>query len=310
MTTLLTDEEAKRYEVLRRDGSTIRALMEKGDWAGLQRWDQNPAFAAWKGPRSGTTLLHLATNWKLDPVLAVPFLLRQGLDPMVLDQQGRSTHSYLFNGPPATRLLWLKTLVAHGLPADLPNADGQTALSMAVKARDEACLAWLIEAGVQATQVDHHKVRHSNHRPSAALFWEAFGMPLTAEEITADFLRACSEGRWSYAWAMLDAGANPLAKNSRGFSSLMLACDRARPPVDLIQRLVELGVDPAQTVTLDHGEVANARTLMERKLEGNRKAERRWTDASLAMARGRQHRLETQVAEQAHPVAHSTRARL
>lgn len=307
--SVLTPEQAQAFQECQRGSANIRRAMEAGEMDALLALDGHPAWSWWRGPTAGSSLLHLATSYPVDPLTFVPFAVRQGISLSELDGKGRSCLAYVFNGPTERRVAWLQALHDAGLPVNHPNANGQTALSMAVLHRDEAALTWLLDAGAQATPQDHLQVRKANRRVLVERFWEAFGMPWESEDLTRDLLDACWEGRWEHTALLLDLGADPLATDKRGYTCLMLACSRARAPVALVERLIGLGVDPAVTVTDPDQQVVSAKTLLEQhNQQQSSRCMRRLQEADEAMARGRRHWLESQL--QQHPVPSTHRNRM
>lgn len=257
--------------------------------------DGHRAWTGWRGPTAGSSWLHMATSYRLDPLTLVPFLVRQGLSLDELDGKGRSCLSYVFNGPVDGRVAWLQALTQAGLPVNHPTRAGQTAISMAVLHRDVNAFEWLLKEGACATAEDHRRIRHANDRALVERFWEAFGTPWGPEELTRDLLEACRDGRWSHVDLLLDRGADALATDERGYTCLMLVCSRARAPVAVVERLIALGVDAAAVATDDEQRVVSAKSLLaQHNQQQTSRSQRRLQEADEAMARGRQQWLESQ----------------
>lgn len=298
--SVLSPEQTQAFYECHRGSQQIRSAMEAGNMDALLALDGHPAWTGWRGPTAGSSWLHMATSYRLDPLILVPFLLQQGLSLEELDGKGRSCLSYVFNGPVEGRCAWLKALTHAGLPVNHPTQAGQTAVSMAVLRRDVKAFDWLLEAGADATSEDHRQVRKANERELVERFWEAFGRPWSSEDLTRDLLDACHEGRWAHVDLLLDLGANALATDERGYTCLMLACSRARAPVTLVERLIALGVDVAAVANDDQGKPVSAKSLLaQHNQQQTSRSQRRLQEADEAMARGRQQWLESQYRHQA-----------
>lgn len=270
----------------------VRVALESKSLDALLALEGDPSVAAWRGAGSDSTALHLAITQGIEAAPALAFLLAHGLDPLARNNRGRTALAFVFESPQAGRLGWLEALWAAGVPVDYPNEDGQTALSLAVCRGPLPLLEWFLARGVTPTARDRVAVlERGSDRECVALFWDTFGEDMTPEQKDAAFVGACGSSRWSMAELLLDRGASPHATDAAGRTGLLLACERGKGSVALVERLVVAGVDPRQPVLGVPGEPVTARSVLAQRTAATSKMKKRKAALEEAMARGTATRL-------------------
>ena len=110
----------------------------------------DPALVNTRNPDTGETALILVTK-RRDSVW-VRFMLDKGADPAIGDRQGMTAlmHAALLNFTDAA-----EELLKKNAPVDQTNRRGETALILAVQARNSAMVRLLVRSGANPDKADH-----------------------------------------------------------------------------------------------------------------------------------------------------------
>lgn len=287
----------------------VRQALSDGNLAFLDATDGRRDIWNMRSPGAQLSKLQLAPGIVRKNVRQVlAFLLAQGLDPMEKDSKGLSLFHHVFKGIRHTREDWIAGLLEAGVPTGLSNDDGQTALSMAIVARNTAVAQQLIDFGVTPSEADRRALKKADCRDGLVLFWNTFGTQMDQDGLNQALLDACSDGLTQKVEALLDLGAEPVLTNSMGWNALTLLGKRSTLEARVVERLVSLGVDPGQPGQDIFGKETtfNSQILNWAEVSG-KKRRKKWRKMESVVAEGRQTRLEQILDAPAEPPVRKAR---
>lgn len=128
----------------------LKAVESRDGTKATDALKDDPSLINSRHPDNGETALSIATkrrdtNW-------VRFLLSKGADPAIADRQGTTAlmHAALLNFTEGAT-----DLIANKAPVDQSNRRGETALILAVQARNGAMVQFLMRHGANPDKADH-----------------------------------------------------------------------------------------------------------------------------------------------------------
>lgn len=128
----------------------LQAVDDRDGTKATDALKEDPALVNTRNPDTGETALIIVT--KRRDTVWLRFLLDKGGDPSIGDRQGMTPlmHSALLNTTDAA-----EELLGKKAPVDQTNRRGETALIMAVQARNSAMVRLLVRRGANPDKADH-----------------------------------------------------------------------------------------------------------------------------------------------------------
>lgn len=209
----------------------------------LEKWEGHEIVRTWRNEENHLTPLLFACHQPCEANLVLPFLLRNGADPHQKDALGRGSLALSATGSREHRQGWFQALLDLGLDPNACDKKGRSPMSTVLLSGDRVLFDMLVQAGGKPTAEDLNTASSVNQQDILEGFFECFGPPNTQEERTQWCWRAASMRHWRMVRALLPHGVD-LSYTRDGENLVTLTAGQSKPPVELIETLVEAGVDP------------------------------------------------------------------
>ena len=285
--------------------AAIQACLTHPTEAGQAQWRSCPMWREFRSVATGAPMVTVAAGLACDPGVALPFLVESGADPHALDERGRGALFAAAQGCRKFRVAWVQRLLEFGVDPLIQDHDGLTCITAALHSGDVRVLEAMVAGGARPSDADRREMSKINSRDVIVRFWELFGGPDTPETCTQAVVAATSRQHWNQVALLVERGADPNATVD-GTPLLVLACQRSRPRMELIECLVAHGASPEACDLQGR----NALAAMGQQNRFNPSRQRlKLTGVERAIARGRQAWLDSRIQKAETPVAPGEGAR-